>query len=113
MRDKERDVSEQIALGQATTTGNKELEYDHRLYNQSEGLGQGFGDAESYNTYDKPLFKGQGASKNYAARSTGDDFDTDAFVENVQGKGGEQKGRATGGGRAQPVAFEKEADPFR
>ena len=30
--------------------------YDQRLFNQTAGLGSGFGHEEDYNLYDKPLF---------------------------------------------------------
>ncbi len=30
--------------------------YDQRLFNQTSGLGAGFGDDEDYNLYEKPLF---------------------------------------------------------
>jgi len=30
--------------------------YDQRLFNQTAGLGSGFGNEEDYNLYDKPLF---------------------------------------------------------
>lgn len=55
MANRERDITEQIALGlpQKTTTGG-ETQFDQRLFNQSRGLSTGFGDDESYNVYDKP-----------------------------------------------------------
>lgn len=56
-RDRERDVSERVALGMAhvpATTG--EAMYDQRLFNQESGLQSGFAAEDSYHLYDKPLF---------------------------------------------------------
>ena len=39
--------------------------YDQRLFNQSGGLGHGFGDEEDYNLYDKPLFTDRTAASIY------------------------------------------------
>ena len=71
-RDADRDISEKIALGQAQPTV-KDVMYDQRLFNQSAGLGTGFGDEEDYNLYDKPLFADRTASSIYknVRRETG------------------------------------------
>lgn len=61
-RDRERDVTEKVALGMAQvdrTSG--EAMYDTRLFNQEKGLATGFGDDEAYNLYDKPLFAERGS----------------------------------------------------
>ena len=42
-RENDRDVSERIALGQAQPT-SREAMFDQRLFNQTAGLGSGFGD---------------------------------------------------------------------
>jgi SNW domain-containing protein 1 len=55
-RDNERDISEKIALGQAQPTATRDALYDQRLFNQTSGLGTGFGDDDDYNLYEKPLF---------------------------------------------------------
>lgn len=55
-RDNERDISEKIALGQAQPTATRDALYDQRLFNQTSGLQQGFGDEDDYNLYEKPLF---------------------------------------------------------
>lgn len=39
--------------------------YDQRLFNQTAGLGHGFGDDEEYNLYDKPLFTDRAAASIY------------------------------------------------
>lgn len=63
-RDADRDISEKIALGQAQPT-TKDVMFDQRLFNQTAGLGQGFGDDEDYNLYDKPLFADRTAASIY------------------------------------------------
>lgn len=113
MRDRDRDISEQIALGQATT-GKQEMEYDQRLYNQSEGMSSGFGADDSYNTYDKPLFKQSSAI--YRPTAQKEEFDTEGLIDALKkGKTDDGGGAARGGGRnaprSKPVQFEKEADP--
>jgi SNW domain-containing protein 1 len=53
-RERERDISEQIALGlPAKTIAGGETQFDSRLFNQSRGMDTGFGDDETYNVYDK------------------------------------------------------------
>merc|ERR1719195_1039451 len=55
-RNQERDISEKIALGQAsgkTTGGNV---YDSRLFDKDSGIDSGFGAEDDYNLYNKPLF---------------------------------------------------------
>ncbi|XP_053637348.1 puff-specific protein Bx42 isoform X1 [Cherax quadricarinatus] len=52
---RERDVTEQIALGlPQNTSGGSEAQFDQRLFNQSRGMDTGFGDDEAYNVYDAP-----------------------------------------------------------
>jgi len=57
-RDKDRDVSERVALGQATQVRSAESMYDTRLFNQHSGVAGGFGNDEDYNVYDRALFRG-------------------------------------------------------
>jgi len=54
--DAERDISEKIALGQAPGV-SKDAMFDQRLFNQAQGMSQGFSAEDSYDVYDKPLFK--------------------------------------------------------
>merc|ERR1712228_781212 len=56
MRQRERDISERIALGQFSGKKSTESLYDNRLFNQDSGLNQGFEVDDGYNLYDKPLF---------------------------------------------------------
>ena len=53
-RERERDISEQIALGMpAKSIASGETQFDSRLFNQSRGMDTGFGDDETYSVYDK------------------------------------------------------------
>ena len=118
LRERERDVSEKVALGQASAAGNAEVAYDARLFNQSEGMSSGFGADDSYNTYDKPLFERSGAAATYRPGNSGQDMDAaDALIENLKAQkhGGHSKGESApkrGNARNRPVEFEKEQDPF-
>ena len=56
-----RDISEKIALGLAKPTLSKDSMLDSRLFNR-ESLSSSFGNSDSYNLYDKPLFSGSSAS---------------------------------------------------
>ena len=51
-RERDRDISERIALGEAAPS-NRETLYDARLFNQSQGVASGFGHEDDYNIYDK------------------------------------------------------------
>ncbi|KII68707.1 SNW domain-containing protein 1 [Thelohanellus kitauei] len=55
-REKERDVSEKIALGVPTAKPSDDSLYDQRLFNQTRGLDTGYagGEDDVYNVYDKP-----------------------------------------------------------
>jgi SNW domain-containing protein 1 len=123
--EKDRDVSEKIALGQKVAP-SKDAQFDSRLFNQAEGLAQGFNQEENYDVYDKPLFKGSSASYIYRPKAggggdeegTGDvsallEKSTSKFKADRGFKGADGKpGGAGGGARSKPVEFEKEADPF-
>lgn len=68
-RDRDRDVSERVALGQANTGARTaEAMYDQRLFNQDQGLDSGFANDDGYNTYSKPLFADRGNANLYKAR---------------------------------------------
>jgi SNW domain-containing protein 1 len=64
-REKERDVSESIALGKAVPK-SKDGMFDQRLFNQDQGLSSALGGEDEYNVYDKALFKGN--TQNYIYR---------------------------------------------
>jgi len=125
-KERERDISEQIALGMpAKTTTTGEGLFDARLFNQSKGMDSGFADDETYGVYDKPWRKdGDMAqniyrpSKNIDSEMYGGKEDLEALRSNkrfVADKGfqGTEGGAAGGQSRSGPVQFEKEADdPF-
>ncbi|CAF0841624.1 unnamed protein product [Adineta steineri] len=115
-RPKERDISEQIALGvqSATNTG---VQYDQRLFNMSAGLNTGLGDDEAYNVYDQPWNSSTAvASQIYKPTKTSkDNFeDTEALATAAtrfeKEKGFKGADRATA--RDGPVQFQREEDPF-
>uniref|UniRef100_A0A7R9U6T3 SKI-interacting protein SKIP SNW domain-containing protein n=1 Tax=Pinguiococcus pyrenoidosus TaxID=172671 RepID=A0A7R9U6T3_9STRA len=70
--DRERDVSEKIALGLQTgaTKLAGDAQYDSRLFNQDAGLDSGFGNDEEYDAYSKPLLGNQTAKNIYVARKS-------------------------------------------
>ena len=110
-RDKDRDISEKIALGMAKVTGGEAM-YDQRLFNQETGQQAGMGADEAYNLYDKPLFTDR--SDVYRGRAsnregTDQDVDTSRFKPSKGFSGADKSS-----GKA--VEFEKEQgdeqDPF-
>lgn len=60
-RDRDRDISEKVALGMASTGAGRggEVMYDQRLFNQEKGMDSGFAIDDQYNVYDKGLFTAQ------------------------------------------------------
>ncbi|XP_059278879.1 SNW/SKI-interacting protein A-like [Lycium ferocissimum] len=59
-RDGDRDISEKLALGMASTSrGGEIMMYDQRLFNQEKGMDSGFATDDAYNIYDKGLFPAQ------------------------------------------------------
>jgi len=125
-RDAERDVSERIALGQAVPSSTETL-YDSRLFNQAGGLASGFGGDDSYNVYDRALFKsGAAAESIYRPTATKEDEWADeeqaeaAVLKAARFKGADRgfegaREQAAGGGPLGPREFvqeDDEADPF-
>ncbi|KAK9984848.1 hypothetical protein SO802_034373 [Lithocarpus litseifolius] len=57
-RDRNRDVSEKVALGMASAGAGRgeEIMYDQRLFNQEKGMDSGFATDDQYNVYDQDLF---------------------------------------------------------
>ncbi|XP_073987618.1 puff-specific protein Bx42 [Rhodnius prolixus] len=121
-RERERDISEQIALGlpakSQTLTG--EAAFDQRLFNTTKGMDSGFGEEDSYNVYDRPWREANSIanhvyrpSRNIDKDVYGDDLDrivkTNRFVPDKEFSGTDRGGA----GRSGPVQFEKEEeDPF-
>lgn len=120
-KQRERDISEQIALGlPGAKAGSGELQFDQRLLNQTKGMDSGFGEDEDYNVYDKPWRSNQTVgqniyrpSRNQEKEVYGDDLDklikSSRFVPDKEFSGTDRNARREG-----PVQFEKqeEEDPF-
>ncbi|XP_053553334.1 SNW domain-containing protein 1 [Bombina bombina] len=117
-RNEERDISEQIALGNPNQRTSNEVQYDQRLFNQSRGMDSGFagGEDEVYNVYDQPWRSSKEMaqniyrpSKNVDKDMYGDDLDTlmktNRFVPDKEFSGTDRRQRREG-----PVQFEE--DPF-
>lgn len=120
-KERERDVSEQIALGlPAKATANGDTMFDQRLFNSSKGMDSGFGDDEAYNVYDKPWRDANSMASHLYRPSKqidqdlyGGDLDkivnTNRFVPDKEFSGTD---RTAQNARSGPVQFEKEEDPF-
>ncbi len=122
---RERDISEQIALGMPAKSGGGtgEAAFDARLFNQSGGMNSGFEDDEAYNVYSQPwrsesgvggqIYRpGRGADKEaYGGEDLDEIRKTNRFVPDKEFSGTDRSGGA-GGSRSGPVQFEKEEDPF-
>jgi SNW domain-containing protein 1 len=122
-RNRERDISEQIALGlPAKTASAGEGLFDARLFNQTAGMSSGFEDDDAYNVYSEPWRKDANLGQNIYRPGKnvdkeaygGEDLDelrkTNRFVPDKEFSGTD---RAAGAGRSGgPVQFEKEEDPF-
>jgi SNW domain-containing protein 1 len=120
-KERERDISEQIALGMpAKTQFGGEAQFDQRLFNTTKGMDQGYGDDEAYNVYDKP-WRGDNSLASHLYRPSksvdqdiyGADLDkivnTNRFVPDKEFSGTDRSAQSQ---RQGPVQFEKEEDPF-
>ncbi|KAG6772127.1 hypothetical protein POTOM_023523 [Populus tomentosa] len=127
-RDRDRDISEKVALGMASTGAGKggEVAYDQRLFNQEKGMDSGFAADDQYNVYDKGLFTAQPTLSTLYQPKKNADADmyggadeqidkimkTERFKPDKEFAGTSQRT----GPRDRPVEFEKdeeeEADPF-
>lgn len=120
-RERERDISEQIALGMpAKSNGAGETMFDQRLFNTTKGMDSGYGDDEAYNVYDKPWREANSLGSHLYRPSKGVDNEaygadlekivsTDRFVPDKEFSGTDRSGQNK---RTGPVQFEKEEDPF-
>ncbi|KAL5110414.1 SNW domain-containing protein 1 [Taenia crassiceps] len=121
-RDKDRDISEQIALGMPNPRLNASSEamFDQRLFNQSRGMDSGFagGEDDLYNIYDKPWRQESNFGTHiYRPRQT----DTETYGNDIEAAGKQRqfvpdRGFA-GADRSRhlegPVQFERGGeDPF-
>ncbi|XP_045508055.1 puff-specific protein Bx42 [Colias croceus] len=113
VKERERDISEQIALGlPAKTNQGGEAMFDQRLFNNSKGMDSGYGDDEAYNVYDKAWRSDAVAShiyrptRNADTENYGGDLDalanTRRFVADK-----EFAGTSSTNTRSGPVQFEK------
>jgi SNW domain-containing protein 1 len=122
VRDKDRDVSEQIALGKNVPT-RKDGMFDQRLFNQDSGLASAAGGEDEYNVYDSTLFKGNAQNYIYRAKPNEEGMDEEELAKLIststskfkpdQGFAGAD--RLPANPRDKPVSFEKEQqddDPF-
>lgn len=121
-RERERDISEQIALGVPAKRVNNDGEtmFDQRLFNTSKGMDSGYGDDEAYNVYDKPWRDANSIGSHLYRPSKQVDQDlyggdlekivnTNRFVPDKEFSGTD---RSAQNARTGPVQFEKEEDPF-
>lgn len=121
-KERERDISEQIALGMpAKTQFGGEGQFDQRLFNTTKGMDSGYGDDEAYNVYDKPWREGGSLgthlyrpSKQVDQEIYGGDLEkivnTSRFVPDKEFSGTDRTGKSQ---RQGPVQFEKEDDIFQ
>ncbi|XXG63587.1 hypothetical protein AAC387_Pa05g1739 [Persea americana] len=126
-RDRDRDISEKVALGMASAGAGRtgEVMYDQRLFNQEKGMESGFVTDDQYNIYDKGLFTAQSTLSSLYRPKKDADADmyggadeqlekvlkTDRFKPDKAFSGVSERA----GPRERPVEFEKqveEADPF-
>ena len=120
-KERERDISEQIALGMpAKTQFGGDGQFDQRLFNTTKGMDSGYGDDEAYTVYDKP-WREAGTMGSHLYRPSksvdqdiyGGDLDkivnTNRFVPDKEFSGTDRSGQNQ---RQGPVQFEKEEDPF-
>jgi SNW domain-containing protein 1 len=131
-RDRDRDISERVALGQRIAEGGaSEVMYDQRLFNQggnaSRGVNAGFGADDADHLYDKPLFGGNASASagfQYHPRRTSGDadaledgggggHDTSRFKADKElGSGDPSRGnKGSGHPRTRPVEFERDIVP--
>ncbi|KAJ8604161.1 hypothetical protein CTAYLR_008586 [Chrysophaeum taylorii] len=122
-RERDRDVSEKIALGllKGTAKLEGEAQFDKRLFNQSAGLDSGLGADDDYNVYSKPLLDREDANAIYRPRLTqdskyGDPDDqynklktTSKFAPPDQAFAGTEGAKARQ--RDGPVQFERNREP--
>ncbi|KAF7993549.1 hypothetical protein HCN44_010144 [Aphidius gifuensis] len=112
-KQRERDISEQVALGMpAQNISNTGDAFDQRLFNISKGMDSGFGHDDEYTVYDKPwrpntigsqIYR---PSKNIDKDNYGEDLErlvkTNKFVPDKEFSGTDRSVVRTG-----PVQFEK------
>jgi len=120
-REKERDISEKIALGLPDSRARTEgTQFDQRLFDQSRGLDSGGINDETYTAYDKPWRPQDNVqqhiyrpSKNIDSNIYGEDLDriisTNRFVAD-RGFSGAEAEANTAATRSGPIQFEREEE---
>lgn len=83
-RERERDISEQIALGLPAKSipNSGEAQFDQRLFNTSKGMDSGYGNDEEYNIYDKP-WKDSNSIASHIYRPS-KNIDKDSYGEDLE-----------------------------
>lgn len=134
-RDRDRDMSERVALGQRPSEGSSgEAMYDQRLFNQGSsvrGMAAGFGGEDADAVYDRPLFDGGNSQSKFQYRPNGamgsgngrnlEDSIDDQGTGTARFKPAVALGDGDGGGsgdamnvrdgpRSRPVEFEHDSD---
>ena len=111
-RERERDITEQIALGTADPgQRSNELQYDQRLFNQSKGVGTGFGEEDDYAVYDRPWRGDSAIAKNvYRPTRGAAGVDADVDYDAIRSSGSRFTSDPNAVPRSGPVQFEKEED---
>lgn len=119
-RDRDRDISEQIALGKSIKAGGGGGDggdniFDQRLFNQTQGLSSGFdgGNDDGYNIYDKPLFN-TGTSAIYRPKSNTDEMAGDEDIARLKknrftADKGFKGTQGSSSSRDGPVQFERDS----
>ncbi|CAD5230882.1 unnamed protein product [Bursaphelenchus xylophilus] len=118
-RDRERDISEKVALGLPGTKdkGGSETQFDHRLFNKDAGMDSGGMDDETYTVYDQPWRAESNVQSIYRPRKQaenpyGDDLDEIVKQNRFQPDRGFKGAEPVPGAapRNGPVEFEADKD---
>ncbi|XP_032524478.2 puff-specific protein Bx42 [Danaus plexippus] len=113
VKERERDISEQIALGLPAKNNTGDAMFDQRLFNNSKGMDSGYGDDEAYTVYDKPWRNQDGIGSHIYRPSRNADKDNygdvDSLAANKRFVADKTFAGSSGGApRSGPVNFEKD-----
>ncbi|CAH2987430.1 unnamed protein product [Chilo suppressalis] len=113
VKDRERDISEQIALGLPAKSQGGESMFDQRLFNNSKGMDSGYGDDEAYNVYDKPWRNQDNVGSHIYRPSRNADKDNYGDLDSIANTrrfvaDKEFAGTSSSNTRSGPVQFEKD-----
>lgn len=109
IRDKERDITEKVALGQkGEESGGANLEVDERVIGLGAGVNTGFKDDEAYDLYDKPLFNEAIKTNIYTgAKEFEENYFGDTLEKRNTAKTDKESHKSRVLKRNKPVEFEK------